>query len=159
MAIHPVTVLGSTLQASPNSGLEVIRDYLNGKTPYMSPCYNFLFIWWSEVYVNLSIKIYFQDLNETLSKIWDALSHGLGFNEPRIVKIDLSHTLNLIIFWWELVCSYKTCDALCDSYTFEASSNPLGTLASYQCSKLWKLQNPVFWKKCKLLPNHSTMAF
>ncbi len=28
----------------------------------------FLFIWWSEVYVNLPIKIYFQDLNETLSK-------------------------------------------------------------------------------------------
>jgi hypothetical protein len=52
----------------------------------------FLFIWWSEVYVNLSIKIYFQDLNETLSKIWGALSHGLAFNEPKIVKIELSHT-------------------------------------------------------------------
>ncbi|CAM6022965.1 unnamed protein product, partial [Sphagnum balticum] len=32
VAIHPVTVLGSTLQASPNYGLEVIRDYLNGTT-------------------------------------------------------------------------------------------------------------------------------
>jgi hypothetical protein len=73
----------------------------------------FLFIWWSEVYVNLSIKIYFQDLNETLSKIWGALSHGLGFNEAKIVKIDLSHTLNSIIFWWELVCNYKTCDMPC----------------------------------------------
>jgi hypothetical protein len=26
--------LGSPLQASPNYGLEVIRDYLNGKTPW-----------------------------------------------------------------------------------------------------------------------------
>jgi nucleoside-diphosphate-sugar epimerase len=33
VAIHPVIVLGSTLQASPNYGLEVIRDFLNGKTP------------------------------------------------------------------------------------------------------------------------------
>ncbi|KAH9574285.1 hypothetical protein CY35_01G049100 [Sphagnum magellanicum] len=30
VAIQPVTVLGSPLQASPNYGLEVIRDYLNG---------------------------------------------------------------------------------------------------------------------------------
>jgi nucleoside-diphosphate-sugar epimerase len=33
VAIHPVLVLGSNLQASPNCGLEVIRNYLNGKTP------------------------------------------------------------------------------------------------------------------------------
>jgi hypothetical protein len=28
----------------------------------------FLFVWWSEVYVNLPNKIYFQDLKETFSK-------------------------------------------------------------------------------------------
>jgi nucleoside-diphosphate-sugar epimerase len=33
VAINTVTVLGSPLQASLNYGLEVIRDYLNGKTP------------------------------------------------------------------------------------------------------------------------------
>jgi nucleoside-diphosphate-sugar epimerase len=33
VAIQPVTVLGPPLQASPNYGLGVIRDYLNGKTP------------------------------------------------------------------------------------------------------------------------------
>jgi hypothetical protein len=33
VAIKPVIALGSILQATPNYDLELIRDYLNGKTP------------------------------------------------------------------------------------------------------------------------------
>jgi hypothetical protein len=33
VAINPIIALGSILQATPNYGLELIQDYLNGKIP------------------------------------------------------------------------------------------------------------------------------
>jgi hypothetical protein len=33
VAINPIIALDSILQATPNYALELIRDYLNGKTP------------------------------------------------------------------------------------------------------------------------------
>ncbi|CAM6045506.1 unnamed protein product, partial [Sphagnum compactum] len=121
VAIHPVTALGSTLQASPNYGLEVIRDYLNGTT-----------------------KTY-QDIDTVLVGVKDvARAHILAYESPHAIGRNIccstSVDFDLGALLTKMYPTYPIC-AKADEATLMA---PLGHMSTDKLNELgFQYQQPI----------------